>query len=262
MAGGYEPPPVGEFAVLRAGLKEVARRLDVLERPTGTQTAEALRTLTELVEGLLEQTSLAVTNTITAGGSISAGGSITTTGGSITTTGGYIFTPLGYSYDITYTRRGAWLGNDGRLGYASSSAAKKANIRDAEIDPEAVLAIAPRLFNYRAELAKQAEDPSYHVATEFGAIAEELHELGLWQVVIYEWDVHQRVEAVLGDDGAPVVDELGEPVMQAVGEPERVGEPRPVGIHYEMLGLLAIEAAKHLQGRLLDVETRLAAAGL
>lgn len=255
MAGGYETPPVGDFAVLRAGLKEVQRRLDVLERPTGTQTAEALRTLTELVEGLLEQTSLAVTNNITAGGTITAGGSITTTGG-------YIFTPLGYAFDITYTRRGAWLGNDGRLGYASSSAEKKANIRDAEIDPEAVLAIAPRLFNYRAELAKQAEDPSYHVATEFGAIAEELHELGLWQVVIYEWDVLQRMEPVLDDAGSVAVDGQGDPVLQPVGEAERVGEPRPVGIHYEMLGLLAIEAAKHVHDRLNAVEGRLAAAGL
>lgn len=249
MAGGYDPPPVGDFAVLRAGLADVRRRLDELERPTGTQTAEALRTLTELVEGLLAQTSLVVTNTITAGGNI-------------TTTGGYIFTPLGYAYDITYTRRGAWLGDDGRLGYASSSASKKANIRDANIDPEAVLAIAPRLFNYRAELAKQAENPDYHVATEFGAIAEELHELGLWQVVIYEWDVVQAVEQVVDDEGNLVLDDDGVPVTRPVGEPKRVGEPRPVGIHYEMLGLLAIEAAKHVSDRVKALEVRLAAAGL
>lgn len=37
MAGGYEVPAVGDFAVLRAELADVRRRLEVLERPNGTQ---------------------------------------------------------------------------------------------------------------------------------------------------------------------------------------------------------------------------------
>lgn len=246
---GFTLPPVDGLDQLRQQLRELQRQVSELQRPTGTQTAEALQQLRDLVNGLLTQVNGIFSGYVQAAGSISS-------------TGGYVFTPLGYAYDITYTRRGAWLGNDGRLGYASSSAAKKANIRDAAIDPEAVLAIAPRLFNYRAELAKQAENPDYHVATEFGAIAEELHELGLWQVVIYEWDVRQAVEQAVDENGVALVDDAGEPVTRPVGEPQRIGEPRPVGIHYEMLGLLAIAAAKHLQSRLLDVEARLAAAGL
>jgi hypothetical protein len=188
---------------LLARLDLINRRLDVLERPTGTQTA-----------GLLSQVQAAVANigaAVTA--YLSSGFS---TGGNITATSGYIFTPAGYAFDITYTRRASWLGNDGRIGWASSSAEAKTNIRDADIDPLKILEVAARSFNYRAEIAKRDDpeneqyDPDYHVALEFGAIAEELDALGLWQVVIYE--DHQK----------------------------------PVGIHYELLGLLAIEAIKYV----------------
>ena len=259
MAGGYEVPAVGEFAELRRLLADAQRRLRILEAPTGSQTAETLVTLKALVEDLVDAVNSLAASGVTWAGPVSTAGNVDAA--NLTATSGYVFTPAGYAFDITYTRRGAWLGNDGRLGYASSSAAKKANIRDAELDPEAILSIVPRLFNYRAELAKRAEDGSYHVATEFGAIAEELHELGLWQVVIYDWDMVQAVEPVVDSEGAPVLDDSGAPVTRPVGEPQRVGEPRPVGIHYEMLGLLAIEAAKHVNGRMATVEARLDAAG-
>jgi hypothetical protein len=211
MAGGYVVPPDGQLGELLQKIGEHARRIKELEAPTGTQTAQALQQLTDLVNGLLDQENVTATNDVTAGADVNVGG--------------YLYTPAGYAYDITYTRRGAWLGNDGRLGYASSSREKKANIRDAKIDPEAVLQIVPRLFNYKAELEKRAENPNYKVATEFGAIAEELHELGLWQVVIYD-------------------------------------QGKPIGIHYEMLGLLAIAAAEHVNARVDELSARLDAAGL
>lgn len=256
MAGGYVVPPAGEFAELRRLLTALERRVRILEAPTGSQIAETLATLRMLVEDLVDTVNALAASGVTWEGPVS-------TTGNISTSAGFVFTPAGYGFDITYTRRGAWLGNDGRLGYASSSREKKTNIRDAEIDPRSVLAIVPRIFQYRAELEKQATDPTYHVAEEFGAIAEELHELGLWQVVIYEWDTVQEFEPVFDESGLPVIDEsTGNALTRPVGQPLRVGEPRPVGIHYEMLGLLAIEAAKHLDHRVAAVEDRLTAAGL
>jgi len=251
---GYNSPPGDGLDQLIELIRECVRRLNELERPSGSQVAESLKKINDILAGLLNPSSITTTGSITAGTTMAASGNISTSG--------YFLTPAGYGFDITYTRRGAWLGNDGLLGWASSSATKKAKIRDANIDPLAVLSIAPRLFNYRAEVQKKKDDPDYHVATEFGAIAEELHELGLWQVVMYEWDVRQALEPVLDGEGLPVVDPVsGEPVTVLVGQPERIGEPRPVGIHYELLGLLAIEAAKHLQQRLDGLESRLDAAG-
>jgi len=203
MGNGYPIIQPDELSQFKASLEGVARRLRELERPTGSQLNDTVQQLQDLVDGLIAQTNVNVSGNVTAGGNVTA-------------TSGYFFTPAGYAFDITYTRRASWLGNDGRVGWASSSAEAKTNIRDADIDPLKILEIAARSFNYRAEIAKRDDpeneqyDPDYHVALEFGAIAEELDALGLWQVVIYE--DHQK----------------------------------PVGIHYELLGLLAIQAIRHV----------------
>lgn len=141
---------------------------------------------------------------------------------------GFAFTPGAFGYDITYTRQQVWMGNDGRIAWASSSREKKTDIHDAFtagwLDPLAILDISSKMFHYRAELAKRDDPesleyvgPDYHVAWEFGAIAEELHTLGLWQVVVYKehW--------------------------------------KPIGIHYDLLGLLAIEASKHIWRKHLEL---------
>ena len=216
MAGGYVVPPDGPLGDLIQAITDVKRRIRELEAPTGTQTAEALQQIQDILAGLLNPSSITTTGSVTAGTTVNAGTNVNV--------GGYVYTPAGYGYDITYTRRSAWLGNDGRLGYASSSREKKTNIRDAKIDPKAVLAIVPRLFKYRAEVAKNRKDPDYEAATEFGAIAEELHDLGLTEVVFYE-------------DG------------------------KPAGIHYDLLGLLAIVAAQSVNTRVDALEKRLEAAG-
>lgn len=201
---------------------------------------------------------------LNTGGNLSAGGSITAgtslngaslavssaTIGSISgltdlTIGGYLFTPAGYAYDITYTRRAAWLGNDGRLAWASSSITAK-ELLDEIPEPD-VLRILDRLeshhYQRKAELAKHDADPSYHVATEWGGIAEEFHALGLWQVVIYEWDVEWELADVLDANGEPIVNAEGLHLRARVpGSDRRVpgSKPRPVGLHYELLGMLAL----------------------
>lgn len=215
MTGGYTRAPQDPIDQLMLRLRDIQDQVKELQRPTGTQTAQALAELTNLVNNLqTEIENVASSGAVWMGG-VSAGSA------NVTTTSGYVFTPAGYAFDITYTRRAAWLGNDGRLGWASSSREHKTNIRDAQLDPTAILKIAPRLFNYRAEVEKHKDDPAYKVATEFGAIAEELHELGLWQVVVYEDD-------------------------------------KPVGIHYDLLGLLAIEAAEYVWSQHQALEARVA----
>lgn len=215
MAGGYVNLADDPFEELKRQLDDAKRRLAELERPTGSQIYDTLATLTDLVNNLADEIANVASSGAVWMGGVSAGSA------NITTTSGYIVTPAGYALDITYTRRAAWLGNDGRLGWASSSREHKTNIRNAKLDPTAILKIVPRLFNYRAEVEKHKDDPDYKVATEFGAIAEELHDLGLWQVVVYE-------------DG------------------------KPVGIHYDLLGLLAIHAAEYVWAQHLALEARVA----
>jgi hypothetical protein len=135
-------------------------------------------------------------------------------------------TVTGYSVDITTTRRAAWIRqSDGEIAYASSSRDRKDNIRPAELDIDAIRAIGTYLYSYKAELGKQQENPDYHVATEIGVMAEELHELGLWQFVSYD---------TLDD-----------------------GTKKPAAVHYEILSLAALELAKTLANKLDTIERRL-----
>jgi hypothetical protein len=216
MGNGYSLPERDPLGQVAKALRDGSRRLGEVETQRGTQLYDTIAELRSVVDNLAATIAALSSSGATWYGPVSSGS------GSITTTSGYIYTPAGYALDITYTRRAAWLGNDGRLGWASSSREHKTKIRNAKVDPLAILEIAPRLFNYRAEVEKHRDDPEYKVATEFGAIAEELHDLGLWQVVVYE-------------------------------------EGKPVGLHYDLLGLLGIEAAKYVWSQHQALEARVAA---
>lgn len=180
MAGGYPSVDPGELAELRSQLRAIRDRLDELEAPTGTQTAEALKTLTDLVNGLLEQTDLAVTNNITAGGNATIQGTVTGVAG-INSVGAY-------NLDVTTLaggRRGAWWHVSGAAGYAPSTRVRKQNIRDADFTAEQFMAIAPKVFEYRAQAdirdnpENPQHDPNYVVPLEVGLIAEDLLDAGL-----------------------------------------------------------------------------------
>ena len=125
-----------------------------------------------------------------------------TVGGNLTVNG-EMRVPNAYNTDITWTRRTAWLGNDGRLGYASSSRRKKTAIRPADEEAlAALLDVEPKAFRYRAEVARRTskrinEGADYVPAVELGLIAEELDEAGLGFFVYY------------GEDGQPEGIEYG-----------------------------------------------------
>lgn len=108
--------------------------------------------------------------------------------------GGELRVPNAYNFDITYTRRTAWWGNDGRAGYASSSRRKKTAIRPADEGAlAALLNVEPKAFRYRAEIARRTskrinEGIDYVPAIELGLIAEELDEVGLGFFVYHDED--------------------------------------------------------------------------
>lgn len=102
--------------------------------------------------------------------------------------------PNAYNFDITYTRRTAWWGNDGRAGYASSSRRKKTAIKPAdEAALLALLDVEPKAFRYRAEILRRTalrinKGEDYVPAVELGLIAEELDAAGLGFFVYHDED--------------------------------------------------------------------------
>lgn len=187
MSGGYMVYDPSEMGELRSQLRDIREAVAELQAPTGTQTAEALQTLTDLVEGLLEQTNLAVTNAITAGGSITAQGVVTGVAG--------INSVAAYNLDVTTLpgiRRGAWWHQSGAAGYAPSTRTRKQRIENASFRPEQFMAIAPKVFEYRAQADIRDNpdnphyDPTYVVPMEVGLIAEDLIDVGLGAFVFMD----------------------------------------------------------------------------
>jgi hypothetical protein len=170
---------------------------------------------------------------LSTGGSISASGSVA--GGTGTFNGG-LFSTAVYSTVVSGTRTATWTQNDGTMGTAPSSIRFNTNVVDVAWDDarvEAILGAQAKYYQYKAELAKRDDPnapnyvgPDYHVHTEVGYIAEDLHSAGLWEVVIYERN----------EDGSPKLDDAGQVI--------------PFGVHYELLGIYALEAAAWLWGKL------------
>jgi len=236
------PQPSG----LREQLAELRRhmddRIDRISTFDASQYVRAVEKLTQLVNDLPGQIDAALaievnTGNVTATGNVNAGGSVS--GANVT--GGNLFTANGPTTFHTGPRVAGWLLIAGGLVGTASSRRFKTNIRGAAIDPAAVLGVEVKHYQYIAEIDKRdnpenpLHDPEYHVATEVGMIAEELHDAGLWQFVFYERDA----------DGSLVLDEEGEPI--------------PFGVHYELLAMALLPVAQQQERRLSDLAARVSA---
>lgn len=242
MGNGYIVPPTGDYGVLFQIIEDLKVRIEELERPTGSQVAQALKKLQELVAGLITQVNGIFSGYVSAGTTISAGTNITA-GGNITAGAGIVLgnvlkTTTGPTTNITAARVTSWLQNsDGLVGTATSSERFKANIRavrdDPDFDPLAVLDLSIDFWEYRAEIAKRDDPdsadyvgPEYHVGLNFGPIAERAHELGLWMIVVYERE-SDGMTLRLNEDGEPI----------------------PYGLHDVLFGYLVSMAAQVIHER-------------
>jgi len=145
--------------------------------------------------------------------------------GDVTASGNGTFAAA-WDYNITTTRRAAWIDDTGKLGHTASTRASKQNITPAALTRATLTQIPVVLYQYAAELAKRETDPGYHVAVEIGTLADDLHDLGLWQFVVYDGHGPSAV---------------------------------PVSVHYELLGLAGIALGQLLAAELDDLTVRVVA---
>lgn len=196
MAGGYTTPTDGELSALIGKLRDVERRLSELERPTGTQLAQAVAQLTALVEELQTEIDnlLAVsvnTGDVNATGNIDAGGTVTA--------GGNITTPATVRGDagvqsiavhgniLTTDFRAVYVSSTsglGEFGHVPSSARFKQDIAPATVTPEMWRILQLVTYRYKAAVESLGDN----AATEVGLIAEDVHAAGLTWLVDYDDD--------------------------------------------------------------------------
>lgn len=245
-----------DIADLIDELDDIERRLGILEAPAGEALSSTVAKLQNLVANIQAQldawTATRYTNSAidaliatraptshthnqsdisgTWDKGVSTGSGIT--GGSLTSTGtisaaGAAFFVNAYNTDLTGTRRTAWLQNDGRLGYASSSRDAKTSISPADLDVLAKIADVDIFsFIYRAELTKRTnarinDGVDYVPRREWGVMAEDLDAAGLGFFVYY--------------------DEAG----------------KPLGVEYPMLVIALLALAKRNRSTIADLDSRL-----
>lgn len=87
-------------------------------------------------------------------------------------------------HETTAAGANCFINTDGTIWRSTSSLRYKQDVRPAEVDTEAVLALQPREYRARAEVAEQGDDAPTHA----GFIAEEAADLGLEQWVLRDDD--------------------------------------------------------------------------
>jgi len=191
---GYDSAPGDEINQLFTILKDFRRRLAELERPTGSQTASALRTLQDLVNGLLTQVNGVFSGYVQAGGNLTVGGQ-----GHFT---GYLYSVGSSTIDLSSLaglRQGTWQlytgANTGLFGYAPSTLASKTNLSESlPFTAEDVYATIPFVYEYIGQVAIRDDpqnpehDPEYPVPSEIGLIAEHLIARNMGVFVVFNED--------------------------------------------------------------------------
>jgi hypothetical protein len=183
------PDPEGTLGTLRRIIEDMQRDIREIGRPSGTQTAGAVKKLQDLVDGLIAQTEVNVSGSVTAGGNVSAGGTGTFNAG-ITSAGVF-------ALDVSTlpgTRRTEWVNINGQLGYAPSTIVRKHIVEKYMGRAADFLACQPVVYEYLGQLAIRDDpenpyfDPTYQVPTEVAHIAEWLIENHLSEFVFFEED--------------------------------------------------------------------------
>lgn len=181
-------------------LDEYERRLRVLEAPSGEALGSTVAKLSALVADIQAELDAYLAGRYSNAqidakdATVSASILPTVQNAAALTLNGQLLVPNAYNTDITWTRRTAWWGNDGRAGYASSSRRKKTAIKPADEDALlALLDVEPKAFRYRAEILRRTAlrinmGEDYVPAVELGLIAEELDAAGLGFFVYHDED--------------------------------------------------------------------------
>lgn len=204
-----DPTPAagGELGELILQFSEIKRRLSDVESPSGTQRYQSVAKLSALIDNIQQQLDDYIANEaytkaqvdariasppggVAAAGNVSSGGDVTA---AAALRGQHLYAAQAPGFNITGTRVAAWLESaTGRLGTASSSRRYKQDEAPAQIDPIAVLGIEPKQFRY----IEQVEQLGDEAAIEFGFIAEDLHDAGL-----YPWVVYREIDGETIPDG-------------------------------------------------------------
>lgn len=176
MAGGYETPDIDQLDALITRIRKAEEDIREIGRPTGSQVANALQTLQDLVKGLIAQVNGIFSGYVQAGGNISAGGNVLVTGD--------VYTPHGRVTPVVTSYVAAYLDSVGRLGATPSARRFKRDRRAKEYSLEQIMLAQIVMYRLRALVGLMGQDAPFEV----GVIAEQLVHAGLSEFVVFGAD--------------------------------------------------------------------------
>lgn len=186
--------------------------------------------------------------------------------------GNDLYTLNGPGFNITGTRVAAWLESaTGRIGMATSALRYKTAIADATTDPNAILGLSVKYYQYKSEVAKRDDPtadgyvgPNYHVPTNIGLIAEDFQAAGLWEFINYQYyGLPCGEDTFTTDDEGNETRVLKNPTTETNLAGTLVlddnGQPVCEGLHYEIFSVAVLIATQSLNTRLTALEARVTA---
>jgi hypothetical protein len=219
MMAEYPTPPGDGMAPIVDEFRKLRRRISELERPSGTSIGSLVAQVqAALVD--LNAAVIAATNNYLSSGTVNvtnltASGTLNGVGG-VKSVDVYNRLVSGSPYKVQY------VDSSGQMGYVPSSRRYKRDIVAAELDVRTVMAnIRVVTFRYINAVASH----EYVAPTEWGVIAEEIHDLGLTWLVDYN------------------------------------EEGQPDGVKHERFAILLIMNAQEQQSQIDDLDARLRSIG-
>jgi hypothetical protein len=219
MMAEYPTPPGDGMAPIVDEFRKLARRISELERPSGTSIGSLVAQVQAALVDLNAAVIAATDNYLSSGTvnvtNLTASGTLNGVGG-VKSVDVYNRLVSGSPYKVQY------VDSSGQMGYVPSSRRYKRDIVAAELDVRTIMAnIRVVTFRYINAVASQ----EYVAPTEWGVIAEEIHDLGLTWLVDYN--------------------EKGQ----------------PDGVKHERFAILLIMNAQEQQSQIDDLDARLSSIG-
>lgn len=176
--------PATELGEFRELIREMRRRLDELEKPTGTQLSKAVEKILSLFDTLDAQVAAAISaNSYTKSEIDALTWAVSAITGILTPSQGGTGTANVYSTTATGTQLAVYVKPDGGLTVGASSERFKQNIAGWLPDLDALLGLSPRVFEWR----------DFPGDSDVGLIAEEADAAGLQWLVRYAGPVIEGV---------------------------------------------------------------------
>lgn len=190
MGNGYVVPAADGMDALRLTIRGILARLNDLEALDGSQVHNTVQKLKQLINGILEQTEVNVSGSVTAGGNGIFGGTVTATAG-ITSTGVAAFNVT----TLPGGRSAVWIhDSSGIMGQTTSSLRYKTDVTEVPYTAAQFVSVMPVVFAYIAQKDIRDNpdnpnfDPEYRVPVEVGLVAEWLVDAGLDLYVLRDLD--------------------------------------------------------------------------